>query len=527
MHFLISATDFTDDDAAARRAASRPQHLRGLKEMSARGEFLTGGAVGGADGRVRGSSAIVRFDDEADVSAWLENEPYVTDRVWEQVDVSPIALFDVSVASRSVVTAVRVTPILIADGPLLNMQGVHQPYTPRSIVEVETCDGTVGLGESYGDDEYLQVFSAFAEHLIGESVLSPNRLWALAERFVTAESSPPKLVDDLPSRNVFGDNSLYKLRATVVSFFEVAFLDASGHLLGVPVHALLGGKVRDQIDFAAYLFYRWDEHPGGGGPPDEWPEALDPAGIVAQAHRMIELHGFRSLKLKGGVFPPDDEIAAIRALHEAFPQLPLRLDPNGVWSEETSIRVAHELDGLIEYLEDPCIGQAPMGRVHDATGMPLATNMCVTRPDEIGEAVRLGSVQVLLADHHYWGGLRATQKLSTVCAILGISLSMHSNSHLGISLAAMVHAAACADGNLHACDTHRPWQTDDVITEPHSFSNGAITVPDAPGLGVTLDREKLAELHQRWLRSDVRRRDDVAAMQVRYPGFTKPPVPRW
>jgi glucarate dehydratase len=168
-----------------------------------------------------------------------------------------------------------------------------------------------------------------------------------------------------------------------------------------------------------------------------------------------------------------------------------------------------------------------MGRVHAETGMPLATNMCVTRLGEIPEAVALGSVQVLLTDHHYWGGLRATQRLSAICSTFGMSLSMHSNSHLGISLAAMIHAAACVDGSLHACDTHRPWQTEDVITEPHLFTDGAITVSDAPGLGVTLDRDELARLHQRWVDSDVRSRDDVAAMQVRYPDFVKPPVPHW
>ena len=527
MYFLVTATDFTDAEAPARRSASRPQHLRGLEQLAARGEFLSGGAVRDESGRVIGSSANVRFDDEAGVQAWLKREPYVTDRVWEHVEVAPIALLDVAVEPRSIVTAVRVTPILIADGPLLNMQGVHQPYTPRSIVEVETADGTIGLGESYGDDDYLQVFTDFAARLVGESVLSPNRLWALAEQFVTAESSPSKLVDNLPSHNVFGDNSLHKLRATVVSLFEVAFLDASGHLLGVPVHQLLGGKVRDRIDFAAYLFYRWAEHPTEGMPSDEWPEALDPAGIVAQAQRMIDLHGFHSLKLKGGVFPPDEEIAAVRALYEAFPDVPVRLDPNGAWSEQTSIRVARELDGVIEYLEDPVVGRAPMGRVHETTGMPLATNMCVTRLEEIPEAVALGSVQVLLTDHHYWGGLRATQKLSAICSTFGMSLSMHSNSHLGISLAAMIHAASVADGHLHACDTHRPWQTEDVITEPHTFTDGAIAVSDAPGLGITLDREALAALHERWLGSDVRRRNDVAAMQVRYPEFEKPPVPHW
>lgn len=497
--------------------------------MAARGEFVSGGAVFDSAGKVSGSSAHVRFSSEEDLRDWLRRETYTVERVWEHVEVEAIRLLDRDERppASSLVAAARVTPILIADGPLLNMQGVHQPYTPRAIIEIETATGIVGLGETYGDDDYLGVLNLFAQHLPGLSVLSPNRLWGLAEQVIVAGAVPPKLVDNLPSHNVFGDNSLEKLRATIVSAFEVAFLDASGHVLGVPVHALLGGKVRDRIDFAAYLFYRWDRHPQADAPVDTWGEALDPDGIVAQAARMIELHGFRSLKLKGGVFPPDEEIAAVRALHAAFPDVPVRLDPNGAWSLETSIRVARELEGIVEYLEDPCVGRGPMGTVHAETGMPLATNMCVTSLGEIPEAIALGSVQVLLTDHHYWGGLRSTQKLAAICNTFGMSLSMHSNSHLGISLAAMIHAAACVEGKLHACDTHRPWQTEDVITQPHVFSAGSIEVSDSPGLGVTLDREQLARLHERWLTSDVRERDDIAAMRARYPDFVRPSVPHW
>jgi glucarate dehydratase len=429
--------------------------------------------------------------------------------------------------SRSIIESVRVTPILIEDGPLLNMQGVHQPYTPRSIIEVVTVDGTIGLGETYGDSAVLAVIEQFATHLPGRSVLTPNDLWALAAEVLRPDTVPAKLVENAPGHNIFGANSMLKLHSTVVSAFEVAFLDASGHLLGVPVHALLGGKVRDRIDFAAYLFYRWETHPQPDAPVDGWGAALDPEGIVAQAARMIELHGFRSLKLKGGVFPPDEEIAAVTALHEAFPDVPLRFDPNGAWSVETSVRVASELEGMIEYLEDPCLGRAEMAEVHATTRVPLATNMCVTNFGEFPEAVALDSIQVLLTDHHYWGGLRATQKLAAMCNTFGRSMSMHSNSHLGISLAAMVQAAACAEGDFHACDTHRPWQTEDVITRPHRIVDGAIEVSDAPGLGVELDRAELARLHERWKQSDVRDRDDVAAMQVKDPTFVKPAIPHW
>src|SRR6185312_448329 len=190
---------------------------------------------------------------------------------------------------------------------------------------------------------------------------------------------------------------------------------------------------------------------------DEWGEALDPAGIVAQARKMIDEYGFQSIKLKGGVFPPAEEIQAIQALREAFPELPLRLDPNTAWSVETSQWVAEQTDGLLEYLEDPTGGLEGMSQVAAAATMPLATNMCVIAFEHIKESVERDSVQVILGDHHYWGGLRKTRDLGAICETFGIGMSMHSNSHLGISLAAMVHVAAATPALTYACDTHYPW----------------------------------------------------------------------
>src|SRR5207302_101637 len=221
---------------------------------------------------------------------------------------------------------------------------------------------------------------------------------------------------------------------------------------------------------------------------------------------------FSSFKLKGGVFEPAQEVAAIHALHEAFPGHPLRLDPNGAWSVPTSLDVAAQLEGIAEYLEDPTTGTPNMAEVARKTSLPLATNMCVTAFDEIPEAFGSDAVQVVLSDHHYWGGLRATQDLAAICRTYGVGVSMHSNTHLGISLAAMTQVASTVPDLTYACDTHRPWQTEDVITKPHTFSGGAVRVSDEPGLGIELDRESLAALHQRWLDSDIRRRDDAAAM---------------
>ena len=251
--------------------------------------------------------------------------------------------------------------------------------------------------------------------------------------------------------------------------------------------------------------------------------------MVAQAERFSRDYGFTSFKLKGGVFEPDQEIAAIRALAERFPGQPMRLDPNGAWSVPTSLHVAEELRDGLEYLEDPTSGTPGMAEVAGAAGVPLATNMCVTTFAEIREAFTKGAVQVVLSDHHYWGGLRNTRELAAICRTFGVGLSMHSNTHLGISLAAMTHVAATVPNLDYACDSHYPWQTEDVITERLTFRDGRLDVSDAPGLGVELDRDRLAVLHQRWLDDDgtMRDRDDAAAMRVADPAWVTPAMPRW
>ncbi|AEW93265.1 Mandelate racemase/muconate lactonizing protein [Streptantibioticus cattleyicolor NRRL 8057 = DSM 46488] len=420
------------------------------------------------------------------------------------------------------IAEVRLTPVLVADAPLLNVQGVHQPYTPRLVVEVVTEDGVSGLGETYGDRGYLAAARPLARTLRGRPVTEVNGLAGLAERVCGGAA------DGAGGGGLRGVRTAGKLRLSVVSAFEVALLDALGRTVGLPVHALLGGKVRDTVDYSAYLFHRWAGHPGGG-PVDDWGAALDPAGIVAQARRFVRDHGFTSFKLKGGVLPPDREVAAVRALAEAFPGSPLRLDPNGAWSVETSLRVARELAGVLEYLEDPTDTTERMARVAAATEVPLATNMCVTTFAEIPEAFARRAVAIVLCDHHYWGGLRNTQHLAAICRTHGVGVSMHSNTHLGISLAATTHVAATLPGLDHSCDTHYPWLTEDVVTERHVFTGGALTVGDAPGLGVDLDRAALAALHRRWLADDgtLRDRDDAAAMRAADPGWAVPDLPRW
>ncbi|WP_409236226.1 glucarate dehydratase family protein [Streptomyces sp. PA5.6] len=428
-----------------------------------------------------------------------------------------------------VIADVRLTPVLVADPPLLNTQGVHQPYTPRLIIEVVTAGGVTGIGETYGDSKYLELARPLAGRLVGHDVSDLNGLFTLADD-VAVDAA--RVDDSVDVGGLRGVQTADKLRLSVVSGFEVACLDALGKALGLPVHALLGGKVRDAVEYSAYLFYKWAEHPAGAvSEQDEgWGAALDPAGIVAQARLFTERYGFTSFKLKGGVFPPDEEIAAIRALAEAFPGLPLRLDPNGAWSVETSLKVAAELGDVLEYLEDPALGTPAMARVAAGTRVPLATNMCVTTFEEIPEAFAKGAVQVVLSDHHYWGGLRRTRELAAVCRTFGVSVSMHSNTHLGISLAAMTHVAATVPGLQHACDSHYPWQAEDVLTSRLRFTGGKVAVTDTPGLGVELDRDRLAALHARWLDDDFRafrERDDAAAMRAADPDWTTPAVPRW
>jgi glucarate dehydratase len=414
---------------------------------------------------------------------------------------------------------VTVTPVAFRDPPLLNTVGVHEPYALRTIVEITTESGVTGIGETYGGTVHLDRLRRAAEELTGLDVWSLNDLVARTTRALGQDTSG----GDGMSGMVTGSSAVDR----VMSPFDVACLDVQGKLIGRPVSDLLGGAVRPSVPYSAYLFYKWAGHPGQQD--DDWGAALDPAGLVDQARRMIDTYGFSSIKLKGGVFPPDEEIAAVRALRRAFPDLPLRLDPNAAWSPETSLRVARELDGVLQYLEDPTEGLDGMAAVAAGTPTPLATNMCVVSFDDLAPAVARGSVGIVLSDHHFWGGLRRCGQLSAICDTFGLGLSMHSNSHLGISLAAMTHLAAATPRLTYACDTHTPWKQPDedvVDTEVLRFSEGRVTVPTAPGLGVELDRDALARLHRQYLDCGLRDRDDTGYMRRVDPSFpTK--TPRW
>ena len=416
-----------------------------------------------------------------------------------------------AIAGPSIVD-ITITPVAIADPPLLNSVGVHEPFALRAIIQVRTDDGIVGISEAYGDDPTLDRLRRAAAGLKGLSVWDLN---GLSRRIAVALGA---VAPDSPTE-LAGAPSVAKAIASTVSAFEVALFDAQGKATGLRVCDLLGGAVRDAVPFSAYLFYKWAGHPGRE--PDGFGEALDPDGIVAQARALVDRYGFGSLKLKGGVFPPEEEIEAIRALHDAFPGHPLRLDPNANWTVPTSHRVAAELAGLLEYLEDPTDGIPGMAEVAAATGLPLATNMCVTTFDDVPPAMAAGAVRIVLSDHHFWGGLRASQKLAGICETFGLGLSMHSNTHLGVSLAAMTHLAAAIPNLTYACDTHSVWQVEEVI-EPGAIAirDGVAKVPDGPGLGVSLDEDAVARLHEQYLACGIRRRDDVGYMRTVHPDWT-------
>lgn len=434
----------------------------------------------------------------------------------------PVTAADpVTAAGRgSRIAAVEVTPVAFADPPLLNVVGVHQPWALRAIVQVRTDDGLLGLGETYGDEAQLARLQAVADRLGGHDPFDLHGLRVLVADVLAQERSGAAA-----GASFGGMLDVDSALETVFSPFEVACLDIQARRAGVPVSALLGGAVRERVQFSGYLFYRWAGHPGE--PADGWGEALGPDQLVDQSRRMVDGWGFGSLKLKGGVLPPEQECVAIEALADAFPGMPLRLDPNGAWTPTTSVRVAERLAGVVEYLEDPTPGIAGMAEVSAQVDVPLATNMCVIAMEHLPPAIAADAVQVVLSDHHLWGGLRRSALLGGITQTWGLGLSMHSNSHLGISLAAMVHLAAATPNLTYACDTHYPWKTQDVIRPGVlDFADGEVAVPTTPGLGVELDGDLLGELHEQYLRCGVRRREDTVYMRSIDPTFT-PNTSRW
>jgi glucarate dehydratase len=422
----------------------------------------------------------------------------------------------------------HITPIAVVDPPLLNAAGLHAPYALRTVVELVTEDNISGISEIPGNITIDQALDKSKSLIIGKDPFQLNQIRDILVAHFGIDKSSER--GDAP----WDQRTLVH----IFSAIEVACLDIIGKIVNRPIVDLLGGSRRNRVSFSAYLFYKY-EGAGGelgfGTDPNAigWDaarqaSALNPTEIVAQAKAMCKEFGFKSIKLKGGVFEPRQEVDAVLALREAFGNdIPIRIDPNALWKVETAIEYGKEMEGVIEYLEDPVRGQVNMAMVRNSLKTPLATNMCTTSFEEIPRSIQLGSEDIILSDHHFWGGLQASMTLAGLCQTFGRHLSMHSNSHLGISLAAMVHLGAAIPNFKYALDTHYPWQSDEIIIGGRlKFEDGQVALPGGAGLGVELDREALAELHQNYLACGLTKRNDEIEMQKVQPGWTFKPT-RW
>ena len=422
----------------------------------------------------------------------------------------------------------NITPIAVVDPPLLNAAGLHAPYALRTVVELVTDDNIVGISEIPGNIDIDKALERSKRLIIGQDPFQLNHIKDLLQAEFGMEKPADRGFTPWDQRTV----------VHVFSSIEVACMDIIGKIVNRPIVDLLGGKRREMVPFSAYLFYKYEGAGGlfefdldpnaSGWAAARQATALTPEEMVVQAKAMCNEFGFKSIKLKGGVFSPRVEVDTIFALHKAFgSDVPLRLDPNALWKVSTSIKYGKEMEGILEYLEDPTRGQKNMAKVRKALKTPLATNMCTTSFQDIPGSISIGAEDIILSDHHFWGGLRSSMELTTVCATFGRDLSMHSNSHLGISLAAMVHLGAAIPNLKYALDTHYPWQSDEVILGGRlKFEEGSVAVPSGPGLGVELDRQALAQLHQNYLRCGLTKRDDEPEMQKKIPNWKFKPV-RW
>ena len=410
------------------------------------------------------------------------------------------------------VKRIKVTPVALPDPPLLAAGGCHGPYFLRTIVELETEEGIVGVGETYGNLDILQQLLSFHPHILDRSVLA-YRTFGVGEF-------------GLPDR--------------AYTAIEVACLDAIGKATGRRVCDLLGGPVRNEVEFAAYLFFRYAaDHPTilddqrivdpratGTMALDDWGDVRTPESMAEMAIKFHQRWGFRVQKLKAGVFAPEMELETLRLINQAFKgKVPLRIDPNGRWTLETALRIGEQLKQLpLDYYEDPVAGQAAMGQVRSQTGLRTSTNSCVTSFSHIPGAVSTRPVDVVLCDHHFWGGITACQALGSIAEVMDWELSQHSNNHAGISMAAMIHTAAVIPQLTSASDTHYPWLIEgaDIIEGANlEIKNGMMQIPAAPGLGVTLDQDKLARARETYYKSGMQHRNDGETMRRLVPGWER------
>jgi glucarate dehydratase len=372
---------------------------------------------------------------------------------------------------------VRATTVSVPlEAPLRHANGCHWGRFVRTIVEVETDDGRVGLGEMGGGGESSEAaFRGLKPYLVGRD---PARLEEL--RFLISNPTA----------------ALYNNRAQILAALEFACLDILGQAWGVPVSEILGGRLRERIPFASYLFFRYAH------PADAKGEVRTIDQLVAHARDLKARYGFSTHKLKGGVFPPAYELACYRALAAALPGDRLRFDPNAVWSTEQAIEFGHAIENLNnDYLEDPVFGLNGMRRAREKLRVPLATNTVVVNFEQLAANVLRPAVDVILLDTTFWGGLRPCLKAAAICETFQLGVSVHSSGELGIQLATMLHLGALIPYLTFAADAHYHHLLDDVIVGGKlQYEHGAIAVPNSPGLGVTLDRDRLAKYAEEYKR---------------------------
>ena len=425
------------------------------------------------------------------------------------------------------ITDLRVVPVAGHDGMLLNLSGAHAPFFTRNLLILTDSSGATGVGEVPGGEKIRQTLEDARGLVVGQPIGDHNAILnRMRARFADRDSAGR-------------GQQTFDLRISIhaVTAAESALLDLLGQHLGVPVAALLGeGQQRDKVQMLGYLFYVGDrtktDLPYASEPDqaDDWlrlrhEEAMTPQAIVRLAEATHARYGFQDFKLKGGVLRGEEEVEAIRAIHERFPEARVTLDPNGGWLLKDAIRLARDMQGVVAYAEDPCgaegvfSGREVMAEFRRATGLPTATNMIATDWREMAHALSLQSVDIPLADPHFWT-MAGSVRVAQLCQAFGLTWGSHSNNHFDVSLAMFTHVGAAAPGRVTAIDTHWIWQDGQRLTKaPLQIEGGYIEVPKKPGLGIELDMAEVEKAHQLYLQHGLGARNDAQAMQFLVPGW--------
>jgi glucarate dehydratase len=442
-------------------------------------------------------------------------------------------------AATPVITAMQVIPVAGHDSMLLNLCGAHAPWFTRIVVLLKDSDGRTGIGEVPGSNGILLALQRLQPLVVGTEIGRHNRTLGTLRAAIAGSSH--QVTSSAEAAVMLQPHEINLRLENVITAVEAALLDLFGQFLGVPVCELLGaGRQRDAVPMLAYLFYigdraRTDLPYLGGGDAHDWyrrrtEEALTPEAIADLAAASVDKYGFRDFKLKGGVMHPEDEIEAVAAIKRRFPDARATLDPNGAWSLEEAIRACRGQGHVLAYAEDPCgpengySGREIMAEFKRATGIPTATNMVATDWRQMAHSHLLGAVDIPLADPHFWT-MQGSVRLAQLCDDWGLTWGSHSNNHFDVSLAMFTHVAAAAPGTITAIDTHWIWQEgqERLTKEPLQIVGGEVKVPDAPGLGIEPDMERILQAHALYKRVAGGARDDALAMRYLVPGWRYDP----